>query len=177
MTFLVGVPAGPSSPSPLGPAFSAAPATLASAGEADREKACTALIAEANGAINRLKIFMDKLTAGGRSLADALRIPGVRAEIGKLLDEAEVRIKAVLNQCKGVLSARQVGQARSLEGEIRDIRERLSRIDLARNASQAASAAADVAGRLAGAVGKGVEIIGGLLLWLLSLPFRQPGLN
>ena len=168
-----------STPAPLTAAPSAGPVFMASSqpSQNQKAKACAAMLREVEGILESLRNVVRGAERSGRSLRDFLADPSSRKLIEDRIQEAQAKITAILGQCRDVLPMPEIRRVRDLQRELGDIRRRVLAINTARTAEQAAQAVAGAAEALGRGLGKGIELIGGALLWLLSLPFRQPGLN
>jgi hypothetical protein len=174
--------------SPIRPSFTAATLPTGPAGpvfmassdrpsQNQKAKACATMLVEVEGILESLRNVVRGAERSGRSLRDFLADPSSRKLIEDRIEVAQAKITAILGQCRDVLPMPQIRRVRDLQRELGDIRRRVLAINTARTAEQAGQAAAGAAEALGRGLGKGLEAIGGVLLWLLSLPFRQPGMN
>jgi hypothetical protein len=172
-------PIRPSAPASLAPAGTTGPVFMASSQPSRNQKAqaCASLLREVEGILEGLRDFVNQATGSGQSLRDLLADPASRKLIEDRIEEAQAKITTILGQCRDVLPMPQLRRVRELQRELGDIRRRIVSIDAARTAEQTGEAVTGAAEALGRGLGKGVGILGGALLWLLSLPFRRPGIN
>lgn len=143
---------------------------MASAGPSPEQRAtaCRDMLRDVQATLQELKDTLSNLEDMGFSQEEIFRGRNTGEIIRSKLDEALTKIGTLRSQCRDVLNPDEVRQLDELERKLREIKGRME------DQGQHLQIDWNEVGRsLTDALGTGLTIVGGALLWVLQQLFRR----